>query len=142
MTDLLELERRYYAALNARDFDAYDTFFADDVLIEAPGVTAHGLEAMREFDRGWMTAFPDARITIERQAADAAVVLSENRITGTHDGILRGPGGEIPPTGRTLDERYAVVLEAEGGKFTTFRIHYDGLTLLTRLGLMPDAAAV
>jgi predicted ester cyclase len=142
VNDLLELERRYYQALNDRDFDAYDAFFSENVVVEGPGVRLQGLEAMKEFDRGWMTAFPDARITIERQAAGDGVVLSENRITGTHDGVLRGPGGEIPPTGRTLDERYAVVLEAEGGKFTTFRIHYDGLTLLTRLGLMPDAAAV
>jgi steroid delta-isomerase-like uncharacterized protein len=143
MNELKDFERRYYAAFNRRDFDSYGEYFADDVEVRAPGdFVAHGLEAMTEFDRGWVSAFPDAAIEVELQAADERAVISENHFTGTHEGILQAPAGDIPATGRSVDARYVAILEVEGGKCRRFRCHYDQLGLLEQLGLMPSAAAV
>lgn len=142
MADLRGPEQRYYEAFNSRQFERYGEFFTEDVELIAPGgLVARGLEAMKAFDRGWTQGFSDARITLTRQVADAETVASENLIAGTHDGILRTPGGDLPPTVRHTDgEAYTVVVHARDGKFSAMHVYYDQIQLPAALVLMPNPA--
>ena len=143
MADLKALERRYYEAFNSRDLDRYAELFTEDVeVIASGGIRMRGVDAMREFDRGWHTAFPDCVITLPSQTADGSVVVSENVFTGTHTGVLKTPAGDIPPTGANLVGEYvAVVRFASDGKIESFRAYLDRMELLEGLGIIPAATS-
>lgn len=53
----------------------------------------------------WLNAFPDARITIHTELAEADWVAQRFTFEGTHEGVLASPAGEIPPTQRRLTGR-------------------------------------
>jgi predicted ester cyclase len=130
-----DLVTRYYAAFNARDYDAYDQIFAPGAVVEAPGgLTATGPEGHKMFDGIWIGAFPDCRIESRLCVSDGRTVMSENRFTGTHDGDLPLPAGPLPPSGRRFDAKYVGVFEIEDGRVVRQRLHFDQVELLTQLG--------
>jgi predicted ester cyclase len=136
MTDTKELIDRYYEAFNTRNWDAYEELFAPEAAGWAAGMVTSGLQAIREFDKAWASAFPDARITsLRKSASGEAIVASENRFSGTHTAPLRTPGGEVAPTGKFIDLPYAALFEAKGGKLTAQRIYYDRQEVQSQLGL-------
>ena len=51
----------------------------------------------------WNDAFPDNRLTTVSIHADDRGGVYEGRFVGTHSGSLRGPAGDIGPTGRRVD---------------------------------------
>jgi predicted ester cyclase len=83
----------------------------------------------------WNEAFPDNRIEPVAIHADDRGGMYEGRYIGTHTGTLRGPQGEIPATGRTVDGRFTEVYEFEESKITSVHLYFDQVELLTQLGL-------
>jgi predicted ester cyclase len=65
------------------------------------------------------------------------VVVEEGTFTGTHQGVLHTPDGDIPPTGRLVAVDYIQVLRYRDGKYMSFNLMYDELPLLEQLGLLP-----
>ena len=73
------------------------------------------LEALDEFTSGdsfqggvtelatrWRRAFPDLHIEVEGVIVEDNRVVTEETLTGTHDGVYETPWvGSIPPTGRS-----------------------------------------
>jgi predicted ester cyclase len=107
---------------------------------EAPGdMHLTGREAAESVWSTWHEAFPDNRIETTAIHADDRGGVLEARFTGTHTGILRGPAGELPPTGRSVDGRYCGVYEFEEGKISSFHLFFDRVDLLTQLGISPAA---
>ena len=99
--DHVDLLRRSFEALNARDFDALTARMADDFVINLAGAPGprYGKTAWRENIDLALTAFPDLRAEVEDCfAADDKVAV---RLTfhGTHTGEFLG----IPATGRTVN---------------------------------------
>jgi hypothetical protein len=135
MTDqLADLIQRYYDAFNRRDLAIYDRLFTPDCLIEAPGLELRGVEAMRGFDQGWQVAMPDARITSLHKAVAGRIVMSENRIRGTHTGPLVTGEGTLPPSGRVFDRPYTTVFELAGERIQRQTLHYDRAQVMLDLG--------
>lgn len=85
----------------------------------------------------WHEAFPDNRIETTAIHADDRGGVLEGRFTGTHTGMLRGPAGDLAPTGRHVDGRYSGVYEFEDGKISSFHLFFDQVDLLTQLGIAP-----
>lgn len=141
--DVVALVRASHEAFNGRDFDRVDELAAGDLEYTnvATGQTFHGPEGMRQFERGWVDAFPDAETEIVslHGGDDFAVVEFVGR--GTHDGPLVSPGGEIPPTGRRIETHFCEVFEIWNGKLVRGRIYFDLVTLMGQLGLMPTPEA-
>ena len=76
--------------------------------IQAPGgMRLTGREAAESIWSTWHDAFPDNRIETTSIHADDRGGVHEGRFTGTHTGMLRGPAGELAPTGRHVDGRSA-----------------------------------
>jgi steroid delta-isomerase-like uncharacterized protein len=127
------------AAFNAHDFDAFAAVLADDVGVEAPGgVRVAGKQACVDFYRGWIGAFPDAQVEVDAvHQVDDRMIVEEGRFTGTHDGALRGPDGDIPATGRSVSVPYIHVLRFHGGKHVFFGLMFDRLLMLEQLGIVP-----
>ena len=123
---------------NAHDIDGFAEVLADDVVFDAPGrVCGKGKAACVDFYGGWLKAFPDGRVDVRAVHFVGDVAVEEGTFIGTHDGVLRGPGGDVPPTGRAVRVDYIQVLRFRDGKHVSFNLMFDRLSLLEQLGLNP-----
>jgi ketosteroid isomerase-like protein len=126
---------------NAHDIDGFAEVLADDVVFEAPGgMRGEGKAACVEFYGSWFTAFPNAHVEINGLHIVDDVAVEEGTFTGTHDGVLHSPMGEVPPTGRSVKVDYIQVLRFHDGKHCLFNLMFDRLLMLEQLGLMPAPA--
>jgi predicted ester cyclase len=104
------------------------------------GLHMSGREAADAIWDTWNGAFPDNRLTTVSIHADNRGGVYEGRFVGTHSGNLRGPAGDIGPTGRMVDTWFAVVHECDDGKITSTHIYYDQSDLLAQLGVPTSPA--
>src|ERR671937_2769871 len=122
---------------NAHDIDGFAEVVADDVVFEAPGgMRGEGKAACVEFYGGWWSAFPDAHVDVQGLHIVDEVAVEEGTFTGTHNGVLRTPAGEIPPTGRSVNLGYIQVLRFREGKHVSFNLIFDRLLMLEQLGVI------
>jgi ketosteroid isomerase-like protein len=127
---------------NAHDLEGFAAVLDDEVVFEAPGGTrGEGKEACVAFFGSWFSAFPDARVEVSGVHIVDDVAVEEGVFTGTHDGVLRSPAGEIPATGRPVRVAYIQVLRFRDGKHASFNLVFDRLEMLEQLGLAPAQAA-
>jgi len=128
-------------AFNARDINGFAEVLADDVVFQAPGgLRGEGKAACTEFFGSWFAAFPDAHVDVHDVHIAGSIVVEEGEFTGTHKGVLRGPSGDIPPTGRSVKIDYIQVLRFRDGKHISFNLMFDRLSMLEQLGLIPSPA--
>jgi steroid delta-isomerase-like uncharacterized protein len=129
---------RHTEAFNSHDIDAFAGTLAEDAAFRAPGgMAGKGKADCVQFFGGWLDAFPDAHVEIHDLHIAGGVGVEEGEFTGTHDGVLRSPAGEVPATGRPVTVDYIQVLRFRDGKFVSFNLMYDQLLLLEQLGLTP-----
>jgi predicted ester cyclase len=108
---------------------------------EAPGgLRGEGKAACVGFFGSWFGAFPDAHVDVHRVHITDDVAVEEGTFTGTHDGVLHGPMGDVPPTGRAVKIGYIQVLRFRDGKHVSFNLMFDRLSMLEQLGLIPGSA--
>jgi len=126
---------------NAHDLDGFAEVLADDVVFEAPGgMRGEGKAACVEFFGSWLGAFPDAHVEVHGLHLVDDVAVEEGTFTGTHNGVLHGPMGDVPPTGRSVRVDYIQVLRFRDGKHVSFNLMFDRLLMLEQLGLIPAPA--
>jgi predicted ester cyclase len=122
---------------NAHDLDGFANVLADDVVFLAPGgIAGRGKAACVEFFGSWFGAFPDARVKVHALHVSGDVAVEEGTFTGTHQGVLRNPTGDLPPTGRTVAVEYMQVLHFQNGRHVSFKLMYDRLLMLEQLGVV------
>ena len=123
---------------NAHDIDGFAAVLDNDVVFAAPGgMQGKGKAACTEFYSGWFQAFPDANVEVHAVHFIDDVAVEEGIFSGTHNGVLHGPGGDIPPTGRSVSVPYLQVLRFRDGKHILFNLMFDRLLMLEQLGLVP-----
>jgi predicted ester cyclase len=128
-------------AFNAHDMGTFAGLLADDVEFHAPGgMTGEGKDAYAQYYAGWLSGFPDAHVEVNALHITGDVVVEEGTFTGTHDGVLHAPAGDIPPTRRRVTADYIQVSRFRDGKYTYSNLMYDQLEMLEQLGLMPTTA--
>jgi steroid delta-isomerase-like uncharacterized protein len=126
---------------NAHDIGGFAEVLADDAAFKAPGgVHGEGKAACAEFFASWFDAFPDAHVDVHRLHIIDDVAVEEGTFTGTHNGVLHGPMGDVPPTGRPVSIAYIQVLRFRNGKHVSFNLMFDRLSMLEQLGLIPASA--
>ncbi|MCH5676618.1 hypothetical protein MKW14_33320 [Streptomyces sp. CME 23] len=79
------------------------------------------------------------RIEVVRTVGSDEYESAELLSTGTHDGTLRFPDGEIPATGRTVNVPLCWFAEITDGKIARLRDYYNPGTFRTQLGATPPA---
>lgn len=129
-------------SFNAHDMDGFAEVVADDVVVVAPGVRCDGKAAFVEFYGGWLQAFPDAHIEVHHVHFIDDVAVEEGTFSGTQDGVLRTPSGDLPPTGRAASVPYIHVLRYRDGLHASFNLAFDRLLMLEQLGLLPAPTEV
>ena len=128
-------------AFNAHDLEAVARDTAADVVLEATGgIKAKGTQAAKEFNQTWLRAFPDARVEAKSIITQGSTVVVEGVFTGTHDGPLRTPMGELPLTGKKLVGEFIQVFEIDRGLVKRNHIVYDQVDVMTQLGMAPSPA--
>ena len=137
----ISIARRLYEDWNKRDFDHLAGLLAADgeIVIVGSGTSFRGPDGARQFAQMWATGFPDGQVTIERAAASGDQVTVEQTGTGTHTGTLQSPGGDIPATGKSVTLQLCDVFKIESGKIKSMRSYFDSASLLTQIGVMPEA---
>ena len=61
----------------------------------------------------------------------------KGKFVGTHDGILHSPNGDVAPTGKAVEFRWAAAYEVSGEALTSEHLYFDQMDLLGQLGLLP-----
>jgi ketosteroid isomerase-like protein len=124
-------------SFNAHDLDGFAAVLADDVVFRAPGgMNGAGRDACVEFFGSWFGAFPDAHVQVHALHLSDDVAVEEGTFTGTHRGVLHGPTGDVPPTGRSVNVDYLQVLRFRAGRHVSFNLLFDRLQMLEQLGLL------
>ena len=123
---------------NAHDVNGFTAVLADNVTYRAPGgIGGEGKTACAEFFADWFRAFPDAHIKVHDLHIISDTAVEEGTFTGTHNGVLHSPAGDIPPTGRPVTVDYIHVLRYRDGRHVSFNLMFDRLQMLEQLGLIP-----
>jgi len=131
--------REMYVAWNDRDFDRYASFAtADARMTNVPFGAKLGF---REYGEVWAKAFPDGKIELMNLVAQGDMAVGEFTGRGTHTGVLKGPSGEIAPTGQRVEMPFVEVYRLRNGKISEGRIYFDTGTMLAQLGISPGATA-
>ena len=135
MPDARDVILKHIAAVNDRDSDA-DPWAADAEIV-APGGQASGRDGVIGFLGVFHEAFPDLHLELKQLITDGPDAAAEGTLTGTHDGVLHTPGGDVAPTGRPVDLRWAAGYVTDGDTLKSEHLFFDQMDFLGQLGLLP-----
>jgi steroid delta-isomerase-like uncharacterized protein len=129
--------RAVYDGFNAGDVPTLLTLVTDDFeLVDvALGMSWHGRQGWGEWLQNWATSLPDARIHLDSMVAEGDVIVTEHTGRGTHNGVLNTPMGAIPPTGKSIELKFAEFFTMRDDKIKTMRAYWDTGTLMRQLGM-------
>jgi predicted ester cyclase len=126
-------------AFNAHDMEALARDAAPDIEMTAPGeIKLKGPQAVKEFNQNWVTAFPDARVEVKNLFAQGNHVIVEGVFSGTHNGTLKTPMGDVPATGRKAKGDFIQIFDIDRGLVKRDHLIFDQVQLMTQLGLTPS----
>jgi steroid delta-isomerase-like uncharacterized protein len=111
-------------------------FFAPTVSLHTPDGVLSKLEGASNLLQAYATAFPDFQIAIDDLISEADQVVVRYTFTGTH----RGPLGEIPATGRSVNVPNGVLIfRLTGGKVSEGYFSWNKYALLEQLGILASS---
>ena len=137
------VRRAYEEVFNRGDLAAADSYFAADFAnLAMPPDWPRGPEGVRRAVTMLRGAFPDLRYTIEEVLVDGETIAARWVARGTHTGELRGPMGQVGPTGRKVSLAGITMGRVANGKATGDSwVIADFLGLLRQLGSGAPAVA-
>lgn len=126
--------RRFYEEVfNQRNLAVVDELCTTNHLFHNPPTTLRGREEFKQLLSVYITAFPDARFTVEDLIAEGDRVASRYTFRGTHQGDLMG----IPPTGKQVTVTGIIINRIVNGKSEEGWLNFDALGMLQQLGVAP-----
>ena len=129
------LVRRFYEdAFNQRNLALVDQLCSAAHVFHNPPTTLHGREEFKQLLSVYLTAFPDARFTVEDEIAEGERVASRYTFRGTHQGELMG----IPPTGKPVTVTGMIINRIVNGKSEEGWLNFDALGMVQQLGVVPS----
>jgi predicted ester cyclase len=102
------------------------------------GEVFRGHEGFMRFMQGWADAFPDGRAEDSHVYVGEDFAVTEFVGRGTHEGPLRSPGGEISPTGRSVEFELCEVYQIRNGRIHSARTYFDAADLMRQLGALSE----
>ncbi len=127
------IRRAYEEAFNQRNLAVLDEVNAPDLVFHNASTTMQGLEAFKQFLSLYLTAFPDARFTVEDMIAEGDRVVARHTFRGTQQGDLMG----IAPTGKQVMTTGVTITRFANRKGVELWGNNDDLGLLQQLGVIP-----
>jgi steroid delta-isomerase-like uncharacterized protein len=134
-----KLVRQYVDAINQKDPIAFAALFAVDAVLHDPFFPepTRGRDSIQSMMEGILRAFPDVAWKQVGDPIDGggrvAVVVS---VKATNDGPLTMPGGDVPPTGKSMAFESAVLWTIDtDGLIVEERSYFDTTGVAAQLGL-------
>ncbi len=119
---------------NDKNMDVFDELNAEDfVNLSAPPGMPTDREGGKMYLGGFLSAFPDSRVTIDDMIAEGDRVATKKTFTGTHTGEFMGIG----PTGNRVTLQYVDILRLRDGQIIEHWLSMDQLSFMQQLGLIP-----
>ena len=134
--EMKALERRLIEEVwNGGNLDVAEECFTPDYVNHDPSIPEEirGLEGFKQNVTAIRSAFPDFRMRIVDQVAEAEKLVTRYVITGTQEGELAG----IPPSGRRIEVAGIGIDYFREGKIFESWEYYDVLGLMQQLGAIP-----
>ena len=132
MVSITRVADAFFAACETgKGWEACSAYCTPDATFSAqaePLLEVKTLEGYTEWMKGIMTVLPDGRYDLKSFATDEARhnVTAYAVFHGTHT----GPGGPVPPTGRSTATDYVYVMQFEGEKIAHMtKIWHSGLAV-------------
>jgi steroid delta-isomerase-like uncharacterized protein len=127
--------RVFEEIFNQGRFEVADEIYAKDFINH--GVSRDvGLKEDQEAARGWRSAFPDLKMTVDMTIAEGDLVA----VLWSGSGTNTGEGNGLPATGKKLSGRGITIWRISGGKIREEWSEFDQLRILKGLGLLPPPA--
>lgn len=135
--------RRYYDKLNAGDVPGAVAFFSPDTRNHGKPVGRPGLMRVLTDLR---TIFPDYHHELVEITATSDVVISRNKVSGTHKGVGKAPveGGMlvgVAPSNRAFTVQHIHWWRFKDGLIVEHYACRDDLAMMQQLGFLPAQAA-
>jgi ketosteroid isomerase-like protein len=130
--------RRGIELWNAHDRDAWVALCDDSfTFVDQTGRQLTGRE---ELGKGlydlWTDAYPDNELKDPVVFGEGELVCFQGRFVGSHTGIFRAAGMELPPTGKPVDAPFVYIVEVRDGKMTRAWHYYDRLLAFEQEGIV------
>jgi steroid delta-isomerase-like uncharacterized protein len=123
-------------AWNKHSTKVLDELFSNDAILHNPldPTVPKGLQGVKTTLETFLTAFPDVKITIEKEIADGEYVVQHLRAIGTNTGPFNG----MPATGKKANTVGAMTTKFDhSGKIVEVWSFFDNLGLMQQLGVVP-----
>jgi predicted ester cyclase len=125
--------RRWFEEAYRDDTVADELVAPDYVGRFPPNPDVRGREAIKQFNRETVTAFPDLQLTLDELIAEGDKVVVRWAMRGTHLGELRGG---IAPTGKAFTVTGTTTNRVADGRVAEAWGNIDLLGLMLQLGLV------
>ena len=138
--DKVTFYKACYASLNAKDWEKFGACYADSVVsdhVDMGMPAANGRAAVVDNLKKFATAFPDFEVTPTLILVSGNKIASTAVFTGTHQGALVSPAGDVPATNKKLGvtEFHMVEVDPAAGGVVKEWVVSDMGTVLGQLGL-------
>jgi steroid delta-isomerase-like uncharacterized protein len=135
MEDSEQVARSYFEAVAAGDPDAQRNWYADDGVVNMPGVLHGGRDEILAQFAELKGAIPDLKFEVLDVFGGPERAAVEWRLTGT----FAGPGTlfGFAPTGKRIDVTGVDLIEARDGKVVRNHAYANSIELSRQIGVMP-----
>jgi steroid delta-isomerase-like uncharacterized protein len=128
------VRRQLEEVFNKHNPGAVDQFFGPDyVNHNAPPGLPNDREGLKASVSGFLSAFPDLKVTSDFQVAEGDKVVMRYTATGTHTGELMG----MPATGKRVHMTGISIARVAGGKIVEEWNEADMMGMMQQLGVVP-----
>lgn len=112
-----------------------DELFSNDAILHNPQdpTVGKGPQGAKTSLQTYLTAFPDVKLTIEKEIADGEYVVQHLRAIGTNTGPFNG----MPATGKKANTTGVMTTKFDNGKIVEVWSFFDNLGLMQQLGVIP-----
>ncbi len=131
--------RRYWEAGNRHDTNGMREVLATDYVHHDPNLPVPDADRethLQIIQGGFISAFPDLRITVYDMVAEGDRVAVRWNFSGTHNGELPG-NPPLPPTGKQINVNAMAIHRVAGGKLAETWISFDAMAMMQQLGVIP-----
>ena len=136
-TDILDLIRARYDAVNAHDFDRFKSFYGDSIVWNDPGLAkaVKGPTAVRNRLKALTESFPDLQWKLGRIFSQGDDVCAEFTFTGTQKGALRDPRAKtnLRASNRRVRIPAVGVYTVRDNRIVDSKIYFDFGALISQL---------
>jgi steroid delta-isomerase-like uncharacterized protein len=129
--------RQATEAFNRHDAAAAAERFSEDAVVHDPQYTepVRGRDAIRKDTEAWFRSIPDVHAELRSVLEDGNTYAFELAMSGTHQGPISTPSGEIPPSGKRIEMSFGAFGTMDGeNKVVEERRYYDVAGLAEQLG--------